>query len=192
MTCRPNVSLYPGARLVASADETMLLPLADAVLANNGVTPVLARSDDGYTSSADLARLGGLVFRDVSFSRAKGRKLLGEETYAATVLAEAPRQRSAVEPPMFYFRHVHGFGRLRRRGVAVTRMPCVPSGRRRARHAGCAGRAARRFRVLLVGRRRMPYVQIATPLDSCSGDTGHLPERSDALTIAHVKVSQHG
>jgi len=104
-----------------AADAAMLMPLVNETLANTGVTPVLASFDDGYTSAANLRDLGEMGVEDVSFSGAKGRKLLGEETYVAPVLAEARRQRSAVESLMFCLKHVHGFGRLRRRGIAAVR-----------------------------------------------------------------------
>ena len=104
-----------------AADSAMLLPLVREAVGNTGVTPRLASFDDGYTSERNHEGLAELKVKDISFSGSKALKLLGEEAYADPILAEARSDRSAVESLMFCLKHVHGFGRLRRRGIAAVR-----------------------------------------------------------------------
>ena len=104
-----------------AADSAMLLPLVEEAMDNTGVKLRLAGFDDGYTSAANRAALERLGLKDISFSGSKARKLLGEDAYADPVLAQARADRSAVESLMFCLKHVHGFGRLRRRGIAAVR-----------------------------------------------------------------------
>lgn len=100
-----------------AADAAMLAPLVGEAVANTGVVPALASFDDGYTSAANLAGLKGMGIRDVSFSGAKGKRLLGDEAWDGDALREARRNRSAVESLMFCLKHCHQFGQLRRRGI---------------------------------------------------------------------------
>jgi hypothetical protein len=83
--------------------------------------PHLGSFDDGYSSSAGLNELKQLGLRDVSFSGAKGKKLLGDEQWERDVLKEAQRNRSAVESLIFCLKHCHEFGELRRRGIEAVR-----------------------------------------------------------------------
>jgi IS5 family transposase len=104
-----------------AADSAMLLPLVHEAMDNTGIKLRLASFDDGYTSAPNRAALKDLEVEEISFSGSKARKLLGEEAYADPVLAKARADRSAVESLMFCLKHVHGFGRLRRRGIAAVR-----------------------------------------------------------------------
>ena len=104
-----------------AADSAMLLPLVHEAMDNTGVKLGLAGFDDGYTSATNRAALKKLGVKDISFSGSKAKKLFGEEAYADPVLAKARADRSAVESLMFCLKHVHGFGRLRRRGIAAVR-----------------------------------------------------------------------
>jgi len=104
-----------------AADSAMLLPLVHEAMDNTGVKLDLAGFDDGYTSATNRAALKELGVKDISFSGSKAKKLFGEEAYADPVLAKARADRSAVESLMFCLKHVHGFGRLRRRGIAAVR-----------------------------------------------------------------------
>ena len=104
-----------------AADSAMLLPLVHEAMDNTGVKLKLAGFDDGYTSKANHKALAKLKVKHISFSGSKALKLVGEEAYADPVLAKARADRSAVESLMFCLKHVHGFGRLRRRGIAAVR-----------------------------------------------------------------------
>ncbi|MBT3289659.1 MAG: transposase, partial [Victivallales bacterium] len=104
-----------------ATDSAMCLPLTNAAAVNTGVVPALASFDDGYASADNLARLEDLGIRDVSFSGAKGKRLLGEELYDGETMRDARRNRSAVESLMFCLKHGHEFGQLRRRGIDAVR-----------------------------------------------------------------------
>ena len=104
-----------------AADSAMLLLLVPEAMDNAEVKPKLASFDDGYTSEANRAALQEFRVKHVNFSGSKGRDLLGEEAYADPVPTKAGADRSAVESLMFCLKHVHGFGRLRRRGIAAAR-----------------------------------------------------------------------
>jgi IS5 family transposase len=103
------------------ADSEMLVPLVSDAIENTGVVPHLGSFDDGYTSGAGLRALQDLGVRDVSFSGAKGRKLLGDDQWGRDLLKEARRNRSAVESVIFCLKHCHEFGTLRRRGIDAVR-----------------------------------------------------------------------
>lgn len=125
---KPQIARSPNGLVTAllvpegnAADAAMLMPLARASIANTGVTPPAGSFDDGYTSAENLLRLNELGIADVSFSGAKGLKLLGEEVYNGETLKELRRNRSAVESLMFCLKHCHEFGQLRRRGMEAVR-----------------------------------------------------------------------
>lgn len=125
---KPQIARSPNGLVTAmlvpegnAADSAMLMPLVSAAIANTGVVPRVGSFDDGYTSADNLRKLNELGIPDVSFSGAKGLKLLGEEVYSGETLKEARRNRSAVESLMFCLKHCHEFGQLRRRGMEAVR-----------------------------------------------------------------------
>ncbi len=103
------------------ADSTYLAPLVQKHMKNTGVTPKLVSADDGYSSKAGRNDVFELGVKDVSFSGAVGRKILGEELWNDEKYTEARRNRSAVESLMFSLKYTVHFGRLRRRGIEAVK-----------------------------------------------------------------------
>ena len=99
------------------ADSTYLVPLVKKHIENTSVIPELVSTDDGYSSTAGRNGVLELGVKDVSFSGAVGRKILGEELWTDEKYAEARNDRSAVESLMFSLKYIVHFGRLKRRGI---------------------------------------------------------------------------
>jgi len=125
---KPQIARSPNGLVTAmlvpegnAADSAMLMPLVCGAVANTGVVPRVGSFDDGYTSADNLRKMNEFGIPDVSFSGAKGLRLLGEEVYNGETLKEARRNRSAVESLMFSLKHCHEFGQIRRRGMEAVR-----------------------------------------------------------------------
>jgi IS5 family transposase len=103
------------------ADSVYFVPLVKKHIDNTGITPDLVSADDGYSSAAGRKEVLGLGVKDVSFSGAVGRKILGEELWKDEKYTEARRNRSAVEALMFSLKYTVHFGRLRRRGIEAVK-----------------------------------------------------------------------
>ena len=103
------------------SDSVMLRPLITRGREQTGVTPQSVSADDGYTSGGNLEELERLGVEQVSFSGAKGKKLLGEERWEDPRYEEHRRMRSAVESLMFVLKHNFEFGRMGRRGIEAVR-----------------------------------------------------------------------
>ncbi len=103
------------------ADSTYFAPLVEKHIKNTGVTPKLVSADDGYSSKAGRNDVLELGVKDVSFSGAVGRKIIGEELWNDEKYTEARRNRSAVESLMFSLKYTVHFGRLRRRGIEAVK-----------------------------------------------------------------------
>lgn len=103
------------------ADSAYFVPLVKKHIDNTGITPELVSADDGYSSAAGRRDVLDLGVKDVSFSGAVGRKILGEELWEDEKYTEARRNRSAVEALMFSLKYTVHFGRLRRRGIEAVK-----------------------------------------------------------------------
>ncbi len=103
------------------SDSVYFAPLVKKHIENTGVTPHLVSADDGYSSSKGRNDVFELGVKDVSFSGAVGRKILGEELWNDEKYTEARRNRSAVESLMFSLKYTVHFGRLRRRGIEAVK-----------------------------------------------------------------------
>jgi hypothetical protein len=85
------------------------------------VKPAAASFDDGYPSATNLAELQKRGIDLVSFSGAKGKKLVGEALWDEDCMKLLRGQRSSVEFTMFVLKHNQGFGQVRRRGIEAVR-----------------------------------------------------------------------
>lgn len=103
------------------ADSTYFAPLVKKHIDNTGVVPELVSADDGYSSAVGRKDALILGVKDVSFSGAVGRKILGEDLWKDENYIEARRNRSAVEALMFSLKYTVHFGRLRRRGIEAVK-----------------------------------------------------------------------
>ena len=103
------------------ADAVMLQPLISRSVELTGVIPRSVSADDGYTSAENLGALERLGVKEVSFSGAKGKKLLGEELWDDPHYREHRRMRSSVESLMFVLKCNFDFARMGRRGIAAVR-----------------------------------------------------------------------
>ncbi len=103
------------------ADAKYLVPLVRKHIENTGIIPKLVSTDDGYSSAAGRKGCLELGVKDVSFSGAVGKKILGDELWEEKKYSDARRDRSAVEALMFSLKYVVHFGRLRRRGIEAVK-----------------------------------------------------------------------
>lgn len=103
------------------SDSAMLRPLITRSVEQSGVVPRSVSFDDGYTSSKNLRELLEMGVETVSFSGAKGKRLLGEELWERPVYRQLRCDRSAVESLMFVLKHRFDFGRMGRRGIEAVR-----------------------------------------------------------------------
>jgi len=103
------------------ADAKYLIPLVEKHIKNSVVIPDFVSTDDGYSSAAGRKGCLDLGVKDVCFSGAKGKKILGDELWEDEKYIEGRRNRSAVESLMFSLKYVVHFGRLRRRGIEAVK-----------------------------------------------------------------------
>lgn len=104
-----------------AADSTQLRPLLEDVKQRTGRRPKKLSADDGYVGTENRHRLLQDGFEVVSFSGAKGRRIIPEADWDSPAYAEARRGRSAVESLIFVLKHGFDFGCLRRRGLEAVR-----------------------------------------------------------------------
>ena len=76
--------------------------------------------DDGYTNGTDRDTYEGIGIK-VSFSGAKGKRLIPVDEYESELFRNARIDRSAVESLMYTIKHNHGFDRMMRRGIEEVR-----------------------------------------------------------------------
>lgn len=107
------------------ADSAALAPMVRQSIFNTGTVPARVSVDDGYSSAEGLRQVRDLGIDKVSISGAKGRKLLGQETWDSEDYFELRRMRSAVESTIYVLKHNHGFGQLGRRGLDQVRSECL-------------------------------------------------------------------
>ena len=103
------------------ADSKYLVPLVKKHIENTGIIPKLVSTDDGYSSAPGRKGCLELGVKDVSFSGAVGKKILGNELWEEKKYSDARRDRSAVESLMFSLKYVVHFGRLRRKGIEAVK-----------------------------------------------------------------------
>ena len=103
------------------ADAKYLVPLVEKHIKNSGVIPEFVSGDDGYSSANGRKGCLKLGVKDVCFSGAKGKKILGEELWNHKKYTEERNNRSAVESLMFSLKYVVHFGRMRRRGIKAVK-----------------------------------------------------------------------
>ncbi len=103
------------------ADAKYLIPLVEKHIENSGVIPDFVSTDDGYSSAAGRKGCLDLGVKDVCFSGAKGKKILGDELWEDEKYIDGRRNRSAVESLMFSLKYVVHFDRLRRRVIEAVK-----------------------------------------------------------------------
>jgi IS5 family transposase len=103
------------------ADAKYLVSLVEKHIENTGTIPDFVSTDDGYSSATGRKGCLELGVKDVCFSGAKGKKILGEELWKDQKYKDGRRNRSAVESLMFSLKYVVHFGRLRRRGIEAVK-----------------------------------------------------------------------
>ncbi|NOX55803.1 MAG: transposase [Planctomycetes bacterium] len=103
------------------ADSERLAPMLAAHIEATGTCPAAVSTDDGYSSAANLDALCTAGVEVISFSGAKGRKVLGDELYELDASILLRSERSAVESLIFTFKHKFGMRRFCRRGLAGAR-----------------------------------------------------------------------
>jgi hypothetical protein len=109
------------------ADSERLLAMYDQCVANTGLRPAEVSTDDGYTSAANLKALLDRGVSIVSFSGAKGRKVLGEELWGREDYHELRDNRPSVESTIFTAKHKFNLRSFCRRGLAGVQMELAGS-----------------------------------------------------------------
>jgi hypothetical protein len=104
------------------ADSDRLLPMVEQCVSNTGVNPAEVSTDDGYTSTGNFDALLAKGVELVSFSGAKGRKVLGEELWSSAEHNELRDDRSTVESTIFTVKHKFDLRSFCRRGLDGVRM----------------------------------------------------------------------
>lgn len=102
-------------------DSKRLEPMVRLHRKNTSVIPFSVSTDDGYSSGPNLDALTQMHVQQVSFSGAKGRKILGEETYQLPEYEKMRNDRSAVESSIFTFKQKCNMRRFCRHGLAGVR-----------------------------------------------------------------------
>jgi IS5 family transposase len=103
------------------SDQIQLSPLVNKSIENTTVIPGTVTVDDGYTGASELANVKEAGVEVVSFSGARGRVLLGEETWEDERYVEARRDRNGAESGIFVLKEKVGFGQLSRTGIEAVR-----------------------------------------------------------------------
>lgn len=103
------------------SDSKSLIPVLEASIANTGVVPRDLSTDDGYSSTDNLAGARELGVENVSFSGANGKRLFDDEEWNSLVMRELRVSRSAVESLVFTLKHNHDFDRMKRTGRQAVR-----------------------------------------------------------------------
>jgi len=83
--------------------------------------PASVSTDDCYSSGPNLETLKAMGVEYVSFSGAKGRAVLGEETWQLPEYEQLRNDRSAVESTIFTFKHKCHMRRFCRHGLEGAR-----------------------------------------------------------------------
>lgn len=104
-----------------AADAPQLLPLVGQARRRSGVPPREVIADDGYTDATVRQQLLADGVERVTFTGAKGKRLLSPLEWHSPLYQRLRAARSAVESLIFVLKHVFAFGRLRRRGLEAVR-----------------------------------------------------------------------
>lgn len=104
-----------------AADQGQLVPIVQATIATTGVEPDMVSVDDGYTGAEQHSMCLSLGVKNVSFSGARGRALLGETKWESEPYCEARRMRSGAESGISVLKGVEGFGQLSVCGIEGVR-----------------------------------------------------------------------
>lgn len=102
-----------------TADSSEFEPAIAQAIENTQRIPDATNSDDGYASAQNREAMLSKGVKVVSMSGAKGKKITPQDEWDSEAYRDARNGRSAVESLMFTIKYCHGFGRLRRRGLAA-------------------------------------------------------------------------
>jgi len=97
-------------------DAPLFVPMIREWEEVTGVVPTTSSVDDGYASEGGVEKAQDMGVELTSISGAKGKKILGRDTYYRETYWDARDKRSAVESTISVMKGVYGFGRASRRG----------------------------------------------------------------------------
>jgi hypothetical protein len=104
------------------ADSTRLLAMVEQCVGHTGIALAEVSTDDGYTSTDNLDTLRQRGIGKVSFSGAKGRRVIGEELWNSEEYKELRDDRAAVESTIFTVKYKFNLRSFCRRGLPGVRM----------------------------------------------------------------------
>ena len=99
------------------SDASQFKPIIEQSINRTGITPRVVSVDDGYVHTAHRNKLLEKGVEVVSFSGAKGKRLIPHEQWESLAYQDARNDRSAVESLMFTIKYRFDFDRVVRRGV---------------------------------------------------------------------------
>jgi hypothetical protein len=99
-----------------AADQSQLVAVIGQGIANTGVVPRVVTIDDGYTGAIQLEESLALGVEVVSFSGARGKRLLGAERWESEPYVEARRARNGAESGIYVLKKKVGFEQLAANG----------------------------------------------------------------------------
>ena len=104
-----------------ASDQSQLCPVIEMGIANTGIVPRVVSVDDGYTGAAQLEQSKALGVEIVSFSGARGKKLLGQERWESDSYTQARRARNGAESGIYVLKKKAGFEQLAANGMERVR-----------------------------------------------------------------------
>lgn len=103
------------------SDQIQLWAVVNKSIENTTVIPRSVTVDDGYTGASELIKVKDAGVEVVSFSGARGRVLLGEETWKDERYVQARRDRNGAESGISVLKEKVEFGQLSRTGIEAVR-----------------------------------------------------------------------
>jgi len=102
-------------------DAPLLVPMVEGWKEVTGVIPDTSSQDDGYASEEGVEEVEEMGVDLVSISGAKGKRILGKDTYYREEYWDARDMRSTVESTISVMKRMYGFGEASRRGIESVR-----------------------------------------------------------------------
>lgn len=116
---RPQID-FSGSNLITALivpmgnapDQGQFVAAVNESITNTSVVPGMVTVDDGYTGAEQLGGVQALGVELVSFSGARGKALLGDETWGSEAYQDARRLRNGAESGIYVLKKKVGFEQL--------------------------------------------------------------------------------
>lgn len=98
------------------SDSSQFRPIVDQSITRTNIIPNLVSVDDGYVHTSERNNILEMGVKTVSFSGAKGKRVIDSDLWNTQDYQDARNDRSAVESLMFTIKYRFDFDRVVRRG----------------------------------------------------------------------------